>query len=113
MDSAKDQSVNMVQWLYVTASSHDEARLIAKNLVTERLAACANILGAIESIYWWDGKVQEDQEVALVLKTRRDLVPKAIARIKALHSYDCPCCVAIDIPAGSSEYLNWIVRETL
>lgn len=101
-----------LQWLYVTASNASEAETIARTLVEERLVACANMLGAMRSFYWWDGKVQDDGEVALVLKTRRDLVDAATQRIKALHSYDCPCVVALDIDGGNVDFLKWIANET-
>jgi periplasmic divalent cation tolerance protein len=100
------------QWLYVTASTPEEAERLAKALVGERLAACANILGPMQSFYWWDGAIQSGREVALVLKTRSTLVDAATRRIKALHSYDCPCVVALDIQGGNADYLKWIVSET-
>lgn len=101
-----------LQWLYVTTANSSEAQTIARTLVGERLAACANVLGEARSFYWWNGEVQDDNEVVLVLKTRRDLVDAATQRIKALHSYDCPCVVALDIAGGNADFLNWIVKET-
>lgn len=101
-----------VVWLYVTCSSADEAQAIARTLVTERLAACANILGKMRSFYWWEGQVQDETEVALILKTRRALSVAATQRIKDLHAYDCPCVVALDIQGGNRDFLNWIVNET-
>ena len=105
----KNETVN---WLYVTASSTEEAQMIAKTLVRERLVACANILGEIQSVYWWDGAVQNDDEVALILKTRKGLVSQVSQRIVALHSYECPCVVALDVSDGNQDYLKWIVKET-
>ncbi len=99
-------------WLYVTVADTGEAETIARTLVGERLVACANVLGPMRSFYWWEGKVQDDAEVALVLKTRRSLIDAATTRIKALHSYDCPCVVALDISGGNAEFLNWIANET-
>jgi periplasmic divalent cation tolerance protein len=99
--------------VYVTAASIDEARTIAKTMVAERLAACANILGAMESVYWWDGAVQSESEVSMILKTKAELVDRVIARVKALHSYDCPCVIALPIVAGHQEFLNWIDKETV
>jgi periplasmic divalent cation tolerance protein len=113
MAKENNRSNGALQWLYVTAANHLEAKTIAQTLVGERLAACANILGDIQSVYWWDGEVQESAEVALVLKTRLDLVAQATARIQSLHSYDCPCVVALDIHNGNPNFLNWIVKETL
>lgn len=101
-----------VRLIYVTASSTDEATSIARSLVDERLAACANVLGGIRSFYWWDGKVQDDEEVALIAKTTSELVDAVVARVKALHSYSCPCVVALPIDAGNPAFLDWIKAET-
>ena len=101
-----------LQMVYVTAPNRDEALIIAKAVVGERLAACANILDRVSSIYWWEDALQEDTESVLILKTRRDLVMKLTVRIKALHSYDCPCVVALMIDDGNTDYLNWIINET-
>ena len=113
MSSSVKNPTETPQWLYVTASSTQEAQKIAKALVSERLVACVNILGGIQSIYWWDGAVQEDNEVALVLKTRKGLVAQVSQRIVDLHSYECPCVVALDISGGNPDYLKWIIKETL
>jgi len=99
--------------IYITAPSGDEAGLIARTIVSERLAACANIFSGISSLYWWDGAVQEDSEVAIAAKTRSDLVEALIARVKELHSYECPCIVALPIVAGNQPFLDWIGAETL
>lgn len=98
--------------IYVTASSKDEAMKIGLALVDEKLAACANVLGETTSIYRWQGKMEEAQEVVVIFKTRRDLADAAVARIKALHSYAVPCAVVYDAVAGLPEYLDWIARET-
>jgi periplasmic divalent cation tolerance protein len=99
-------------WLYLTAAGRDEAETIARTLVEERLAACANVLGGIHSFYWWKGKVHEEPEVAFVVKTRRELVEAVVARVKAMHSYSCPCVIALDIDGGNPDYLDWITAET-
>lgn len=101
------------QLIYITASSDDEARTIARALVEDRLAACANILGQIRSIYWWEDEVQEDAEVALIVKSTAALVPRIVDRVKALHSYACPCVVALPIGAGNAAFLDWIGEETV
>lgn len=100
------------QLIYITASSGEEARKIARALVEERLAACANLLGEIGSIYWWEGAVQEDPEFALIVKSTAELVPSIVERVRALHSYDCPCVVAMPITAGNTAFLDWIEAET-
>jgi len=100
------------QLIYITTSSDDEARTIARALVEERLAACANILGQIKSVYWWEDELQEDAEVALIVKSTTTLVPRIVERVKALHSYDCPCVVALPINSGNDAFLDWIGEET-
>lgn len=110
--SATENHQNQAQWLYVTAADEAEAEAIARTLVAERLVACANMLGAIRSFYWWEEAVQDDREVALVLKTRRANTERVIARVRDLHSYDCPCVVALDIEAGNPAFLEWIINET-
>jgi periplasmic divalent cation tolerance protein len=100
-------------FVYVTASSRQEALSIGRAVVGERLAACANILDGMTSVYWWQQSLQEDGEASLILKTRSDLIERLTARIKQLHSYDCPCVVAMPIAAGNPAYLDWIVRETV
>jgi periplasmic divalent cation tolerance protein len=98
--------------LYITAANLDEATRIGEALVAERLAACANIMPGVQSIYRWQGEIVRDNEVVVIAKTRADLVEPAIARVKALHSYQVPCVVALPILAGNPDYLNWIGAET-
>lgn len=98
--------------LYVTVGSADEAAEIGKALVEERLVACVNILTPTQSIYRWQGEIQMDSECVMIAKTRDDLVDAATARIRALHSYDVPCVVALPIDGGNPAFLNWIVEET-
>jgi len=98
--------------LYVTCASEDEAIKIGETLVEERLAACANVLDRTTSIFRWEGKVQRENEVALILKTRSELVANATARIKSLHSYTVPCVTAVALTGGNADFLNWIEQET-
>ncbi|KAF0224678.1 MAG: hypothetical protein FD176_860 [Rhodospirillaceae bacterium] len=98
--------------VYVTAPSHDVALALAEAVVGERLAACANILGAITSVYWWDGKLNRDGEVAMVLKTMATHIPALTERIRQLHPYECPCIVAIPIDGGNPDFITWIAAET-
>jgi periplasmic divalent cation tolerance protein len=101
-----------VFFVYVTAADEAEAELIARTVVAERLAACANLLGTIKSVYWWDGKVCEGGEVALVLKTSKDRKTVLVDRIKELHSYDCPAIACLPIADGNPDFLKWIEAET-
>jgi len=98
--------------VYITASDKDEAVAIGKALVTDRLAACANVFDGVRSLYRWEGKVQDDQEAVLILKTRAELVDAVTNRVKELHSYDVPCIVSWPIQDGNSEYLSWLHAET-
>ena len=99
-------------WVYVTASSRDEALDIGRTVVRERLAACANVIDGLTSVYWWEGAVQEDPETALVLKTRADRLEALTARVRELHSYTCPCVVALPVLGGNPDFLAWIREET-
>ncbi len=98
--------------LYVTAGDAEEAARIGRTLVEEKLVACVNVLGQIRSIYRWQDEVQDDGEVALLAKTRASLVAQVSERIKALHSYDVPCVVALPIVDGNAAFLDWIAGET-
>ncbi|CAA7617874.1 divalent-cation tolerance protein CutA [Magnetospirillum sp. UT-4] len=98
--------------VYVTAATADDALGLARTVVEERLAACANLLGPITSVYWWDGRVNQEPEVAMVLKTRADLVDALVQRVRELHTYACPCVVALPIAAGNPDFLAWIAAET-
>lgn len=101
-----------IMLLYVTCGSEDEARAIASALVEEGLAACANILPGMRSLYRWEGAVQEEGETVLLLKTDAALAERATARAVALHSYDCPCVVALPVAAGNPAFLDWVTAET-
>lgn len=98
--------------VYVTTSTRDEALNIGRIVVGERLAACANVVGGVRSIYWWEGEVSEDDEALLVLKTTEARVTALIERIPALHSYTTPCVTAWPIEAGNPGFLAWIETET-
>lgn len=97
--------------LYVTAGTKDEALTIADALIEEYLVACANIIDGVMSVYRWEGKVQHDQEAVLIAKTATFRLDAAIRRVRELHSYDCPCIVAIPIEDGNPAFLEWISRN--
>ena len=98
---------------YVNVGTREEALEIARVVVEERLAACANLIEGVSSLYWWQGKLEQAAETMIVLKTRTALLPALAARIRELHSYDCPGIVALPIAFGADDYLHWIERETL
>ena len=97
---------------YMTAGSREEALRIGRALVEERLAACTNLIEGMTSIYRWQGAIQEDAEVVLIAKTRPDLVTRLTERVKALHSYDCPCVIALPVDGGNQAFIDWIAAET-
>jgi len=97
----------------ITAPSRVIARTIANQLVENGLAACVNILPPMESIYAWEGKIQREEEVLLIVKTRAELVEKElIPAVKAVHPYEVPEIIALPVQAGSKSYLDWIGEVT-
>ena len=98
--------------ILVTASSETEAETIAKTLVEERLAACVNLVSPIRSIYRWEGKIADDREWLLVIKTQATRFAAVAARVTALHSYQVPEVIAVPIQAGAEAYLRWLREET-
>ncbi len=92
----------------ITASSEDEARTIAKTIVEERLAACVNIIPSIRSIYRWEGKICDDSESLLIVKTSNKSVEALEKRVAQLHSYSVPEIISLPIERGSEKYLAWI-----
>lgn len=101
-----------ILFIYVTCADREEAQKISTALVEGRLVACANVMVPHQSIYWWEGKVQSGEEVAVILKTCAELFDKVEAVIQELHSYDCPCIVALPVEKGYAPFLNWIEQET-
>ena len=85
-----------------------EARTISKILIEFKLAACVNLIPQIHSIYQWQGKIEETQEVALIAKTTTDCLENLKKTIIQNHSYECPCIVALPIVEGNQDFLQWI-----
>lgn len=98
--------------VYVTCPTLQEAESLARIVVAEKLAACANLVPQVKSFYWWEGAVQEDAEVLLVMKTREEKLLALESRVKQLHSYTVPEFIAMPILHGSREYLHWITENT-
>ena len=96
----------------VTAPSRAEAETIGRALVEARLAASVNIVPGVSSFYWWEGALRQGDEAMLWAKTRADLVEPLTAKVTALHSYACPCVIALPITGGNPDYLAWIDAET-
>jgi len=96
----------------VTVPTEDTADQIAKGLVERKLAACVNIVPAMRSVYQWEGKINKDDELLLIVKTVRPLFVSLSTAIKAMHPYELPEIIALDIVDGERKYLDWIARET-
>ena len=101
-----------VSFIYVTAADKSEATAIGKAMVERRLAAFANVIDGMNSIYWWKGKIEEATEAVLILKTQRPKVGALIAAVREVHSYECPCVVALPIQEGNPDYMDWIAAST-
>jgi len=98
--------------VFVTTPDLEQAQQIAGTLVSEQLAACVNIVGAIESIYRWKGEVTRDNEALMIIKTTDERYAALETRVKQLHSYETPEVIAVSIEQGSPEYLDWL-RESV
>jgi periplasmic divalent cation tolerance protein len=94
--------------VYISAGSTDEARRIAKALVEEKLAACANILANVHSFYYWNGDLQDDREAVIIAKTTAARLAALTDRVKALHPYQCPCIVNWPLAGGYGPFLEWV-----
>jgi len=100
-----------IRFVYMTAGSLEEARRIGRELVSAKLAACVNILPQMHSIYVWEGKLNEDAEVAMIAKTTAARIPELIAKVKSLHSYSLPCIVSLAVEDGHPPFLEWIAAS--
>jgi len=98
--------------VFITASDEEEASKIARALVEERLAGCVDIIKDIRSIYSWQGKIEDEKEVFMVVKTQKTLFDSLIKRVKELHSYTVPEIIALPIIQGSEDYLKWLKEAT-
>ena len=96
-----------------TLEGGDDAHSLASILVTERLAACVNVLGEMESVYRWKGSVESARERQMMIKTTAERLPEVEARVRALHPYEVPEFVVLPIAGGSEKYLAWIRESTL
>ena len=99
--------------VFITAPSKEIGKEIASALVEGKLAACVNILGPINSIYTWEGKICDDEEVLLIAKSRLGLFEShLIPAVKAIHPYEIPEIIALPVTMGLHSYLDWVLGET-
>jgi periplasmic divalent cation tolerance protein len=98
--------------ILVTCGSEEEALSIARTLVEERLAACVNLVSPVRSIYRWEGKIWDEEEWLLIIKTQRQRFEELEEKVKSLHSYAVPEIIGLPIVEGSSSYLEWLEEMT-
>jgi periplasmic divalent cation tolerance protein len=101
-----------VRVVLCTVPSPDVAEQLARSLLEEKLVACVNVLPGVRSIYRWQGAIEEASELLLLMKTARDRYDALEERIRALHPYDLPEVLALDVADGSAAYLGWVLAET-
>ena len=94
--------------IFVTAPSRREGKRIARHLVETKLAACVNIAHPIESVYRWEGKIADEKELLLIIKSTRELFPEIEAEISKIHSYQTPEIICLPVIDGSRNYLQWV-----
>ena len=94
-----------------TVPDADVGQIVAEKIIEERLAACVHLQAAGQSLYWWEGKIMQDQEHTLLIKTKDAAYSRLEKKIKEIHPYDVPEIIAIPIQKGSKEYLGWIDSE--
>ncbi|MFH1479458.1 MAG: divalent-cation tolerance protein CutA [Candidatus Omnitrophota bacterium] len=97
--------------VFITTPTIKEAKKISSALVKQHIVACSNIVKGIDSIFWWQGKIDTAKEVLLIAKTKRPLLKKLIKVTKCNHSYDVPEIIAFPIIGGNKDYLDWIKKE--
>lgn len=100
-------------FVYITAPDTGMADSLAQALVEEGLCACANIIPSMKAVYRWEGRLCEEQEVVMILKTTQDRFAALTARVKALHPYECPCIIGLPLSVGSADYLDWIRAQCM
>jgi periplasmic divalent cation tolerance protein len=99
--------------IYTTFPDIEHATATARDLVNAHLAACCNILPGMQSVYWWEGAVQEQGEVVMLVKTTNRMAGPAMARIARLHPYENPAILQLPVQTGAADYLAWIARTVL
>jgi periplasmic divalent cation tolerance protein len=98
--------------VYITAPGEEEAAVLARVLVEAKLAACVNMVSNVRSIYSWQGKIEDDRELLMIIKTQRHLFDRLAAKVREIHSYDVPEIIALPIVEGSPDYLRWLREST-
>ena len=97
--------------IFVTTDSQEEAQKIATRLLNQRKVACVNIVPRVDSLFWWQGKLDSARESLVIAKTKASLLPEVVSLVKDVHSYEVPEIIALPIIGGNEDYLNWIDSE--
>jgi len=97
--------------LFITTANAEEAQRIAGVLLNERKAACVNIVPRVDSLFWWQGKLDAAQESLLIVKSKASVLSEIVRLVRELHSYDVPEIIALPIIGGNQDYLEWIGKE--
>jgi periplasmic divalent cation tolerance protein len=105
-------SPQVTQLLYVTAPDAKTADHLARLALEARLAACVNVLGTIQSHYWWEGQLQQNEEIALLFKTTAPHTDALCQALVAAHPYACPCVLVLPVQDGHAPFLQWIAAQT-
>ncbi len=98
--------------LLITAANAAEAQRLSRTLLRQRKAACVNIVSGVDSLFWWEGKLNSARESLMVVKTRAGLLPEVISLVRKEHSYSVPEVIALPVIGGNPDYLEWIGKET-
>jgi len=112
MDDGKVRAGGEAIVVLITVASREEAEKIGRRLVEDRLAACVNVIPQVRSLFTWEGTVSQEDEVLLVVKSRRARFRELASTVKQLHSYTVPEIIALPILEGAAEYLRWITDVT-
>ena len=97
--------------IFVTTGTEEEARTIAGQLISEKKAACVNVVPWVDSTFSWQGKIESEPESLLIIKSKSSALPQIVDLVKQLHSYEVPEIIAMPISGGNDEYLNWVDSE--
>jgi len=92
----------------ISTPNKEEAAKIVHSLLNERLIACANIVGPVSSVFWWQGKIDEENEFLVLMKSHKNIFERISERVMEIHSYDVPEIIALPIIEGSQSYLDWL-----
>lgn len=101
-----------VMLVYITTGDVEEARELGGELLMRHLAACVNIIEKMESMYWWEGKLEHSAEAVLIAKTTPELVDTLVETVKSIHSYDCPAILVFESKQGNEDFFEWVKSYT-